>query len=150
MSVVLYGILVFCAVALVLVLVLNGWVAFVRPRRFRQLVEAGHVAEGVVVARPTFVLPGDPAVQSPDATITLIDVEYTDPAGVTHRVRSRGGTTRFPELGRRVRVAFDPAAPKRAMIEDDVRHARKICLLVFAIFTPMLIPIVLGLVWIDL
>lgn len=150
MSVFLYGVLILCAVALALVVVLNGWVAFVRPRRFDRLVEAGHVAEGIVAHRSTLVIPGDAAAQSPDSATTLIDVDFTDPSGATHRVRSSGGTARFPEVGRRVRVAFDPTDPKRAMIEDDVRHARKICLVMLAIFTPMLIVVVLGIVLIDL
>lgn len=68
----------------------------------------GTWAEGQVVERP------------PDSAPS-ITVEFRDPHGRRFRQRSRGGSTGFPELGETTRVLYDPADPRRARLEADMR-----------------------------
>jgi hypothetical protein len=144
--VIMRGLLAFCAVMMLAVVLVNGWFAS-RRFAFRRLGKRGRVVEGVVAERPVAVAPaGEPGT---GVGVPLLVVEFTDEAGTVHQVKSRGGSTGFPDIGARTRVAYDPADPRKAMIEADVVMVSRVGWLLLAIFTPMLVACVLGVIYIE-
>ena len=81
--------------------------------------------------------------------VTMLVVELTDEAGVTHQVKSGGGSSRAPELGTRLRLAYDPADPKKALIERDVRLGARVGLICVIVFLPVLVASAVGMVLIP-